>query len=212
MTARTRGLTRRGRARHTARLPADERRQSIVEAALSVFAASSYGSATTAAIANAAGVSEPILYRHFASKKDLYVACLDESWRRLRTAWEAARAAVEPGGVLVALSNATIELSDGGTVLPPTLWMQAFAEAGDDAEIGDAVRRVIADVHAVVAGAIEEAQQQGGVHVDRDPEAEAWIVVASLLMHTMSARLGGLLGRGDIERIRVQRLRWLTSG
>jgi len=53
------------------RLPAAERRQAILEAALRVFSNSSYDGATTAEIAREAGVSEPILYRHFASKREL---------------------------------------------------------------------------------------------------------------------------------------------
>ena len=48
------------------RLPAAERRQAIVEAAMTVFSTGSYSGATTADIAREAGVSEPILYRHFA--------------------------------------------------------------------------------------------------------------------------------------------------
>jgi len=211
VSPRARGLTRRGKARHAERLPAGKRRESIVEAALAVFGASSYASATTAAIAAAAGVSEPILYRHFASKKDLYVACLDESWHRLRAAWEEAREAAEPGAHLVALSEPAIELSRGGTALPPTLWMQAFAEAGVDDEIRRAVRRVIGEVHDVVRRALEDGQRKGVVHADRDPSSEAWIVVSSLLLHTLASRVGGLLERGDIERVRAQRLRWLAG-
>ena len=42
-----------------------------------VFSTGSYSGATTAEIAREAGVSEPILYRHFASKRELYFACLD---------------------------------------------------------------------------------------------------------------------------------------
>jgi AcrR family transcriptional regulator len=209
--SRVRGITPRGKARHAERLPPDERRTSIVDAALRVFGVSSYAAATTAAIAAAAGVSEPILYRHFASKRELYVACLDESWRLLRSAWAAACDAAAPGERLVAVSDATIDLSAGGNVLPPTLWMQAFAEAGDDAEIRDAVRCVMADVHRVVAETIADEQRDGVIHSDRDPDVEAWIVVGAMLTHTMSARLGGLLGRGDIERIRAQRFRWLAG-
>ena len=63
-----------------ARLPAAERRQAIVDAALRVFASGSYSGATTAEIARAAGISEPILYRHFASKRELYLACLEAAW------------------------------------------------------------------------------------------------------------------------------------
>lgn len=193
------------------RLPAAERREAIVDAALSVFGGSSYGSATTAEIAAAAGISEPILYRHFASKKALYIECLDESWRRLRLAWEHARDNAEPEAVLVALSQATVALADGGSVLPPTLWMQAFAEAGSDDEIRDAVRRVIEDVHAVLAATIAGLQREGVVPAERDPTAEAWIVVSSLMLHTLSSRVGGLLGPRGVERIRTQRLRWLLG-
>ena len=51
---------------------------------MTVFSTGSYSGATTAEIARVAGISEPILYRHFGSKRELYFACLDEAWRRLR--------------------------------------------------------------------------------------------------------------------------------
>ena len=48
----------------------------------------SYARSTTAEIARVAGVSEPIIYRHFPSKKELWFASLDEAWRELRAAIE----------------------------------------------------------------------------------------------------------------------------
>jgi AcrR family transcriptional regulator len=54
------------------RLPAAKRRLALIETALKVFSDGSYRGTTTAEIARAAGVSEPILYRHIASKRDLY--------------------------------------------------------------------------------------------------------------------------------------------
>ena len=66
------------------RMPAAERRLAIVEAAIRVFTEGSYRGTTTAEIARAAGVSEPILYRHFASKRDLYLAALDHVWSEAR--------------------------------------------------------------------------------------------------------------------------------
>jgi AcrR family transcriptional regulator len=53
------------------RLPAAERRQALIDTAIRVFAAGSYRGVTTAEIAREAGISEPILYRHFASKREL---------------------------------------------------------------------------------------------------------------------------------------------
>ena len=57
-----------------ARLPGDERRSRILDAALKVFAKRGFHGATTRELAKAAGVSEALMYRHFATKEDLYVA------------------------------------------------------------------------------------------------------------------------------------------
>ena len=63
------------------RLSAEDRRQAVLDTACRVFFETSYRGATTAEIAREAGITEPILYRHFGSKRDLYLACLDEAWR-----------------------------------------------------------------------------------------------------------------------------------
>lgn len=55
-----------------ARMLADERRQQLVEASIGVFARAGFHGATTRAIADAAGVSEALLYRHFPSKEELF--------------------------------------------------------------------------------------------------------------------------------------------
>jgi AcrR family transcriptional regulator len=56
------------------RLKAPQRREQLIEVATRIFAKWGYNAATTAAIADAAGVTEPILYRHFASKQQMFVA------------------------------------------------------------------------------------------------------------------------------------------
>lgn len=59
------------------RLPAQERRAAIVEAAIRLFAEKGFRGTTTREIAAAVGVSEPVLYEHFATKRDLYTAIID---------------------------------------------------------------------------------------------------------------------------------------
>jgi len=59
------------------RLPRDERRAQLLVAALEVFTASGYHSAAMDEIADSAKVSKPVLYQHFPSKLDLYLAVLD---------------------------------------------------------------------------------------------------------------------------------------
>jgi AcrR family transcriptional regulator len=59
------------------RLPAAERRALIEEAAARLFAQHGYAGTTVEEIVAAAGVSKPILYRHFESKRDLHVRLLE---------------------------------------------------------------------------------------------------------------------------------------
>ena len=59
------------------RLPRDERRAQLLAAALEVFTAAGYHSAAMDEIADRANVSKPVLYQHFPSKLDLYLAVLD---------------------------------------------------------------------------------------------------------------------------------------
>jgi AcrR family transcriptional regulator len=61
----------------SARLPRDERRAQLLIAALDVFTAAGYHSAAMDEIADRANVSKPVLYQHFPSKLDLYLAVLD---------------------------------------------------------------------------------------------------------------------------------------
>jgi AcrR family transcriptional regulator len=190
------------------RLPAAERRAAILDAALMVFAERSYAGATTAQIARQAGVSEPILYRHFASKRDLYIACLDEAWQRIRSRIEAeieVRGAAEGWR---AVGPATLREMK---VVVPSLWMQAITEAGEDAELKSYVRRHMREAHDYFADVLRRVQAEGGIEADRDPEVEAWIFVAGILLVSIADRLGGPLDAADFEAIKRERLRWLTG-
>jgi AcrR family transcriptional regulator len=59
------------------RIPADERRDLIARAAGSLFARHGYAATRLDDIAAAVGVTKPVVYRHFPSKKALYVSLLE---------------------------------------------------------------------------------------------------------------------------------------
>jgi AcrR family transcriptional regulator len=187
------------------RLPAAERRATVVDAALAVFAEGSYDGATTAEIARAAGVSEPILYRHFGCKRDLYFACLDEMLRRLRLAVEEIVAAEpDPREWPFAMPKAIAVLRAQG-IYPNQLWIQALSEAGEHPEIRRYVRRHMREVHEFVADLFGRAQAEGGMATDRDPDAEAWIGLGIGLLRSVQDRLGGLLTPEDFAAILAAR-------
>ena len=60
-----------------ARLTAEARKEAIVEAVRDVFAQKGFDGTTTRELAQAAGVSEALLYKHFPSKESLYAAMLE---------------------------------------------------------------------------------------------------------------------------------------
>ncbi len=187
------------------RLPAAERRRAILEAACRVFTDRGYLSATTAEIAGAAGVSEPILYRHFGSKRDLYLACLDEAWAQLRRIGEAA---IASGGSFAAMTAAYMKARERVRLVD--LWLQALPVASSDQQIRRFLKKQLREVHDVYAEAIREGQRRGAVHADRDPDAEAWIFIAGGLLVTFDNRLGGLLG-DDMAAVKRERQRWLLK-
>src|SRR5690349_7048865 len=61
----------------SARLPRDERRAQLLNAALEVFVSNGFHGAAMDEIAETAHVSKPVLYQHFPSKRELYMALLD---------------------------------------------------------------------------------------------------------------------------------------
>ncbi len=59
------------------RMAGDERRLQILRVAVSLFAHEGFRGTTTKKIAQAAGVSEAMVFRHYANKEELYTAILD---------------------------------------------------------------------------------------------------------------------------------------
>jgi AcrR family transcriptional regulator len=205
---RERGLTERGKARHRERLSAPERREAILEVALRVFSRGSYTGTTTAEIAREAGVTEPVIYRHFPSKRALWLACVDEAWRRFQVAHEKKVASLGEGQGVDAFGQ-TLDQMRRARVLLASLWIQGVTEAPDDAEIQRHVRRHMRAAHDFVADGIRQGQEWGRIALDRDPGAEAWIMIGGALLTAVADRLGGVLGRDELEAIREQRFRWL---
>ncbi|MBU6315065.1 MAG: TetR/AcrR family transcriptional regulator [Acidobacteria bacterium] len=79
------------------RLPAPARREQILDVSVQVFARRGFHSTSMNDVADAAGVTKPVLYQHFESKQDLYLALLDEAGARLRSAITSAVAGARSG-------------------------------------------------------------------------------------------------------------------
>jgi AcrR family transcriptional regulator len=191
-------------------MAAADRRRHLVETAIRLFTEGSYRGTTTAEIARAAGVSEPILYRHFASKRDLYLAALEHVWAKTRDAWERKLdrasdvcAAVEAiGKGHVSVRSPKLQLAE--------LWVQALSEASEDPALRRHLRRHMREVHDFVADLIRRGQEQGAIAQERDADSEAWIMLAGGILGMVGRRVG-LLDDRELEAIRTARLAWLRG-
>ena len=146
------------------RLTAPQRRQVVLNTACRVFFAKSYRGATMAEIARESGITEPILYRHFGSKRDLYLACLDEAWRAFREVAETALVE-NPDKCLGAVSDAYMAKKSKLRLID--LWIQALTEAAEDTVIAAAVGRQLREVHDFFADVTRPRPGRRGLGLHR---------------------------------------------
>jgi AcrR family transcriptional regulator len=186
-------------ARPTSRLTGDERRDKILDAARTVFARRGYHGASTAEIAIAAGCSEPMLYKHFASKQGLFVAALQEGGMAVKAKVMAAVGNTDhPMRAMAEVSSELLTDPRWGELMR----MRALAVTmADDPEIGAALRSSIQHHSATVAGVARQAQAQDQVRHDVDAEMIGWIGVAISLLAAYRHALEGEEGLRDTARV-----------
>ena len=119
------------------RMPAAERRELVLDAAVAEFAAHGLAGTSTEDVARQAGISQPYLFRLFPTKKALFLELVDRCFRRIRDAFTAAVGDLTGEEALTAMADAYEQLLEDRVLL--LLQMQAYA-ACDDPEIRAATR------------------------------------------------------------------------
>jgi len=166
------------------RMSGPERRKRIIEAAEEVVAEFGVTGATTARIATAAGISEKSLYSHFASRRDILIAAMDDVFERSRMNW------------LLRTETDTLEhLRASGRlhwpashefVYPLYEFFAAPPEAGLRGELRARHQRSI----ELLAGIIEEGKAQGVIRADVDSEQTAWEIIGVYWAEDIAYMLG----------------------
>jgi AcrR family transcriptional regulator len=90
----------------SARMPAAERREAILEAARIEFSRGGLHGTATEDIARRAGITQPYVFRLFGTKKALYLATIERCFDRIQRTFAAAADAAEPGTQLQAMGAA----------------------------------------------------------------------------------------------------------
>ena len=167
--------------RSSVRLKGDERRRQILQVALGLFAERGYHKTTTAAIAGAAGVTEPVLYRHFASKKEMFLTLVREVQSESERQWQSiCEDSAEPVERLRRLIG-----SDGnGSRIHGMMVWRSMLETGDE-DVSNLARELLDSRFRVLQGAVDDAKEAGGLR----PEADEY----ALSLHLLNLEMGSLV-------------------
>jgi AcrR family transcriptional regulator len=174
-----------GRAPRRTRLPAAERRESILRAAAEVFAEAGYRAARVSDVAERVGVTEPVIFQNFGSKGALFAAVVERAAAEVRASLDDLATDFGSGSGLLAHILAGSP-HDAGAEHAAAAYGVLFADAAAltaepalTGPAGDAIRAVAGHL----ADLIRRAQADGDIRSGIDPDAAAW-----LLLSVLSAR------------------------
>ena len=146
------------------RVPASERREALIDAAIHEFAHGGLHGTPVDRIARRVGVAQPYVFSLFGSKRELFLAAVERGFELVAETFTKAAAAFDPAaappdmGLRQAMGQAYVEMlaSDRDYLM---LQLQAYAACDDD-EIRDRVRasyaRLVAHVQSLWQGPPEE--------------------------------------------------------
>jgi AcrR family transcriptional regulator len=158
--------------------PAD-RRPIILDAALPIFAQHGYPKTSMEAIAAAVGVTKPVLYHAFPSKRALFRALVDREERRLLTQIAAAFPADVDAGDVQALLASALSASFAAVAAAPLSWQAVFdARNASDPEISVRVQKARSDQVKRVEHVVERTLADRGAEA---PERVA-VLVARIII------------------------------
>lgn len=171
------------------RMRGSDRRRQLLGHAKQLFVTLGYQNTTTGKIAKAAGVTEPVLYRHFPSKKALFLEVLGEIRAATLSRWHEASAGLEDP---LARLHAITDLYLGSTrehAVELRIMHRALIETSDE-EVLACLRSFYLDSEALLADVIRAGQQTGVFRRSLDPRVGAWEFIRSALGYTLTLPLG----------------------
>jgi AcrR family transcriptional regulator len=184
------------------RLPRQQRRAQLLEAALEVFVAQGYHAAAMDGIAEAAAVSKPVLYQHFPGKFELYLALLETS---CDTIIDNCRMALESTQDNKQRVGATVEAFFSYVAHDAGAFRLVFeSDLTNEPAVRDQIERVTTECSALIAEVIAE-------DTGLPAEASRLLAVSLVGMAQVSARFwlssGGKLSQADAAAL-VAGLAW----
>jgi AcrR family transcriptional regulator len=150
------------------RLAPAQRRALIEDSAARLFAEHGYAATRLQDVAQAAGVTKPMLYRHFPSKKALHLALLAHHWAELR---EQITGSVTPGPLQPQFPT-ILDAWFAYVERHPYAWRMLFRDTTGDPDIQAFHRELHASARALTRALIESQQEISLTPQEIEPLAE----------------------------------------
>lgn len=165
-----------------ARLSGEQRRALMLHSAKHVFARSSYTEASTGELARESEVTEPMLYKHFGSKKGLFLAVLNESGADILNRLQSQLFARAEKDSRDALTHIIADYRDVTQADPDSLRLlfQAVA-ASSDPDIRHCIGEHNRKVYAVIYQLVERVREEGHLSASVSIDAVAWGYMSIIL-------------------------------
>lgn len=161
------------------RLKAPERRKQLIEVATRLFAERGFDATTTAGIATGAGVSEPILYRHFKSKQDLFVAIVTEVTKSTQDHWRKLISSVDdPADAFRVICQEWPDHMRACATQYSVI--HSALVTSRDAEVIAVVRKYYEQMEGFLAEMIEDGQRRGVFRPGDSRTPARWIMHAGI--------------------------------
>ncbi|MFP8780237.1 TetR/AcrR family transcriptional regulator [Hydrogenophaga sp. RWCD_12] len=171
----------------------EQRQASLVAAALALAAQRSPADITTADLAQAVGITQGAVFRHFESKSSIWLAVMDAVHKDLLTRL---RAAAEAGSQPLTALRAVFMAHADFVVEQPGVPRVIFQELQhpEDTPLKTQVRQLMQDYRTLITGLLERAQAARQLAPGTDLQAAAVLFIGSVQGLVMQSLLSGQVG------------------
>lgn len=169
-----------------------------MDVASKLFARNGYEATTTAAIALAAGVTEPILYRHFKSKQELFVAIVKSVSTQTIKSWEAIIAGIDDPADQIRRIAASIP-SHMDTLADAYHVLHGALATSRDKKVLAVLKEHYVQIEKFFVKMVSDGQKSGVFRKNVQPRSAAWHLISTGIGYGMISLNIPLMDRAWID-------------
>ncbi|MDG5977765.1 TetR family transcriptional regulator [Hydrogenophaga taeniospiralis CCUG 15921] len=185
--------------------PTETRQAALVAAALALAAERSPAAVTTADLAQAVGITQGAVFRHFESKEAIWVAVIDLAHQQLLGRLQAAAdAQAQPLAALRAVFLAHVDFVVAHPGVPRVIFQEL--QHPEDTPLKARVRQLMQAYRALLTGLLQRAQAAGQLAPGTDLAAAAVLFIGSVQGLVMQSLLSGQVAGMAAQAPQVYRI------